>query len=73
MNWRYMLEQAKVNTKKTPHKCRHTLATWLRKYAKSNVADLKEIVGWKSDKTVSIYNHMFPETVNEQISKLPEF
>ena len=73
MNWRYMLEQAKVNINKTPHKCRHTLATWLRKYAKSNVADLKEIVGWKSDKTVSIYNHMFPETVNEQISKLPEF
>tara|TARA_R100001463_G_scaffold25735_9_gene60801 strand:+ start:1308 stop:2411 length:1104 start_codon:yes stop_codon:yes gene_type:complete len=72
-NWRYMLEQAKVDTKKTPHKCRHTLATWLRKYAGSSVADLKEIVGWKSDKTVAIYNHMLPETANIQIGKLPDF
>ena len=72
-NWRYMLEQAKVDTNKTPHKCRHTLATWLRKYAKADVQDLKQIVGWKSDKTVAIYNHMMPETANDKISKLPEF
>ena len=35
--------------------------------------DLKDIVGWKSDQTVSVYNHMLPETATKLIQKLPQF
>ena len=72
-NWHTMLMNAKVNSQKTPHKCRHTLTTWLRKYSKASTEDLKDIVGWKSDQTVSVYNHMLPETATKLIQKLPQF
>ena len=70
-NWRDMLRQADISFDKTPHKCRHTFATWLRKYANCDVQDLKDIGGWKDDKSVAIYSHIMPDTMPKKINLLP--
>ena len=70
-NWRDMLRQANISFEKTPHKCRHTFATWLRKYANCDVQDLKDIGGWKDDKSVAIYSHIMPDTMPKKINLLP--
>jgi integrase len=69
-NWRDMLRNADVDLKKLPHKCRHTFGTWLRK-AGCSLDDIKEIGGWKDDKSVRIYSHIMPDTKKTQIMKLP--
>lgn len=70
-NWRDMLRQANISFEKTPHKCRHTFATWLRKYANCDVQDLKDIGGWKDSKSVEVYSHIMPDTMPKKINLLP--
>jgi len=70
-NWRDMLRQADISFEKTPHKCRHTFATWLRKYANCDLQDLKDIGGWKDSKSVEVYSHIMPDTMPKKINLLP--
>ena len=70
-NWRDMLRQANISFDKTPHKCRHTFATWLRKYANCDLQDLKDIGGWKDSKSVEVYSHIMPDTMPKKINLLP--
>ena len=70
-NWRDMLRQADISFEKTPHKCRHTFATWLRAYAGCDTEDLKDIGGWKNSKSVAVYSHIMPQTMPKKINLLP--
>jgi integrase len=70
-NWRDMLRQADISFEKTPHKCRHTFATWLRAYAGCDTEDLKDIGGWKDSKSVAVYSHIMPQTMPKKINLLP--
>ena len=70
-NWRDMLRQANIDFEKTPHKCRHTFATWLRKYSACDIQDLKDIGGWKDEKSVKVYSHIMPDTMPKKINLLP--
>ena len=65
-----MLKNADVDLNKLPHKCRHTFGTWLRK-AGCSLDDIKEIGGWKDDKSVRVYSHIMPDTRRSEIMKLP--
>tara|TARA_R100000656_G_C3948759_1_gene128017 strand:+ start:227 stop:1381 length:1155 start_codon:yes stop_codon:yes gene_type:complete len=69
-NWKEMLKNADVDLNKLPHKCRHTFGTWLRK-AGCSLDDIKEIGGWKDDKSVRVYSHIMPDTRRSEIMKLP--
>lgn len=71
-NWHTMLMSAKVNHEKTPHKCRHTFATWLRNYAQCKDQDIQDIGGWKSQKAMGGYSHIMPEIMPEKINMLPK-
>ena len=71
-NWHTMLMNAKVNSEKTPHKCRHTFATWLRNYAQCKDQDIQDIGGWKSQKSMNGYSHIMPQIMPEKIKLLPK-
>ena len=69
-NWYQMLDAAKIDNEKPPHKCRHTFATWGRK-AGWTLEDLQEVGGWKDRKSVEVYAHIMPETKVSRIKELP--
>ena len=60
-----------IKKMETPHKCRHTFATWLRKYSACDIQDLKDIGGWKDEKSVKVYSHIMPDTMPKKINLLP--
>ena len=55
----------------TPHDCRHTYATWLRKYSGVDLKQLMEMGGWKDVKSVLRYAHVSSDEQRDAIDRLP--
>lgn len=56
----------------TPHKMRHTFATWLRVYRKKDLRFIMQAGGWKDIKSVARYTHVDSDEVRAEIDMLPK-
>lgn len=55
----------------TPHDCRHTFATWLRRYGGLDTLGLLATGAWKDAKSVARYAHVAADEAQAAIDKLP--
>lgn len=55
----------------TPHDCRHTWATWLRRYGGLDTLGLLATGAWKDAKSVARYAHVAADEAQAAIDKLP--
>ena len=56
----------------TPHDCRHTFATWLRKYSGQDLLGVMRAGGWRDYKSVLRYAHVTSEEIRSAVDKLPD-
>ncbi|MEE8607161.1 MAG: site-specific integrase [Nitrospiraceae bacterium] len=69
-DWAGTCEKAKI-TDFTPHDCRHTYATWLRKFGGRDLKALMDLGRWKDYKSVVRYAHVSSDEQKEAIDGLP--
>jgi integrase len=55
----------------TPHDCRHTFATWLRRYGGLDTLGLLATGAWRDPKSVARYAHVAPDEAQAAIARLP--
>lgn len=70
VDWRRACRAAGL-TNFTPHDCRHTFATWLRRYGGLDTLGLLATGAWKDAKSVARYAHVAPDEAQAAIAKLP--
>ena len=71
-HWHAALKVAGLGRDVVPHTCRHTFATWARRYAGADWRELMAAGGWKDPKSVARYSHVTSDEVAALIAKLPE-
>lgn len=54
----------------SPHKCRHTYATYLLKGG-ANLREVQQLLGHSSVGVTEIYTHVDTEDIKSSVSKLP--
>lgn len=55
----------------TPHDCRHTYATWHRRYGGKGLKEIKDLGGWEDIRSVDRYAHVASEELRDAIDALP--
>lgn len=70
VDWRKACKRAGI-TDFTPHDCRHTFATWLRRYGGLDTLGLLATGAWKDAKSVARYAHVAADEAQAAIDKLP--
>jgi site-specific recombinase XerD len=68
----YILKAGIDNAKKySPHKLRHTSATLMYKYGKTDIRSLQEILGHENIATTAIYTHVDNEDLRKAVNNNP--
>lgn len=69
-DWATALKAAKIKNF-TPHDCRHTWATWMRRFGGLDLPGLVATGAWKDMKSVERYAHVAASEVQSALDKLP--
>lgn len=69
-SWRLMCKRAGI-ADFTPHDCRHTWATWMRRYGGLDLLGLMEAGRWRDHKSVLRYTHVAPGEASRAADRLP--